>query len=105
MSRLLIDVNTYEECYEGLVNRQTKDDKNQGIPRNYVFIPTGSTVAVQHEDGGLWTNGTVEGKGNHNHHDRSYNIHITKTEQLVTSDRKHIQTTQITLEQNLWDQL
>ena len=68
-----------EEHYEALIKRQTKDDKNQGTPRNYVSIPIGSTVAVQHEDGGLWTHGTVEGKGDHNHHDRSYNTCITRT--------------------------
>ena len=60
--------------------------KNQGTPRNYVSIPTGSTVAVQGEDGGLWTHGTVEGKGDHNH-------------------GKHIKPTQSTGEQYLQDQL
>ena len=79
ISRLLAGVNNDEEHYEALVNRQTKNDKNQGTPRNHVSIPTGCTVAVQHEDGVPWTHGTVEGKGDHNYHKRSYNIHITKT--------------------------
>ena len=48
-----------EEHYEVLIKRQTKDDKNQGTPRNYVSIPIGSTVVVQHEDVGLWTHGNV----------------------------------------------
>ena len=82
--------------YEVLVNRQTKDDKNQGTPRNYVSIHTGSTVAVQCEDGGLWTHGTVEGKGYHDHHEISYKICITKTGQLDTRNRKHMKLTQIT---------
>ena len=30
--------------------------------RNYVSISTGSTVEVQHDDGGPWTHDTVEGK-------------------------------------------
>ena len=68
-----------EEHYEVLIKRQTEDDKNQGTPRNYISIPRATTVVVQHDDGGLWTHGTVEGKGAHNHHDRSYNISITKT--------------------------
>ena len=42
-----------EEHYEAILNRQTKDDKNQGNPRNYVFILTGPTIAVKCEDGGL----------------------------------------------------
>ena len=66
------------EHYEVLMKRQTKDDKNKGTPKNYVSIPIGSTVAVQREDWGLWTHGTIEGKGDQNHHDRSYHICITK---------------------------
>ena len=100
-SRLPIGVNNDKGHYEVLVNRQTKDDKNQGNPRNHVSIPTGSTVVVQHEDGGPQIPGTVEGKGDDNHHERSYDICITKTEQLVTRDRKHIKPTQITAEKYL----
>ena len=99
-----VGVNNDEEHHEILENSQTKDDKNQGTPRNYVSFPKGSTVAVQCEDGGPWTYGTVEGKGDHNHHEQSYNICITKTGQLVNRDRKHIKPTQITAEQNLSDQ-
>ena len=69
-----------EEHYEVLIKRQTKDDKSQGTPKNYVSIPIGSTVVVQWEDGGPWTHGTIEVKGNHNHHDRSYYICIPKTD-------------------------
>ena len=36
-----------EEHYEVLVKRQTEANKNQGTPRSYVYIPTGSTVAFQ----------------------------------------------------------
>ena len=46
-----------------------------------------------------------EGKGNHSHHDRSYNIHITKTGRLVTWNRQHIKLTQISAEQYLCAQL
>ena len=60
---------------------------------------------VQCENGGLSTHGTIEGKGNHNQHEGSYNMCITKTGWLVTRDRKHIKPTQITAEQYLWDQI
>ena len=68
-------------------------------------LPIGYTVAVQCEDGGLWTHGMIEGKGDHNHHDRSYHIHITKTGRLVTQNRQHIKPTQISAEQYLHEQL
>ena len=51
-----------DEHYAALIKRQTKDDRNQGTPRNYVSISLGSTVAVQWEDGGPWTHGTIEEK-------------------------------------------
>ena len=79
ISRLPVGVNNDDEHYEELENRQTKDDKNQGTPSKYVSIPMGCTVVVQHENGGPWTQDIVEGKGDHNHHERCYNIHITKT--------------------------
>ena len=75
----LVDRDNDEEYYEVLVKRQRQNDKKQGTPRNYVSIPIGSTVAVQQKVGGLWTHGTVEGKGDHNHHDKSWNIYITRT--------------------------
>ena len=36
-----------EEHHKAIIKRQMKDDKNKGTPKNYVFIPIGSTVAVQ----------------------------------------------------------
>ena len=53
ISRLLVGVNNDEEHHEALLNSQTKDDKNQCTPKNYVSIPTGCTVVVQCEDGAL----------------------------------------------------
>ena len=79
INRQLVGKDNDEEHYEVLIKRQTKDDRNQGTPRNYVSIPIGSTVVVHCKDGGPWTHGSIEGKGEHNYHDRSYNIHITRT--------------------------
>ena len=61
-----------------IIKRQMKDDKNKDTFKNYVSIPIGSTVVVQQENQGPWTHGTMEGKGDQNHHDRSYHICITK---------------------------
>ena len=58
----------------------------------------GSTVAVQQEDGGLWSHGTIVGKGNHNHHNRSYKIQLTTTGIIITCNRQHIKPTPITIE-------
>ena len=68
-------------------------------------LPTGSTVVVQHKDRGPLTHGTIEGKGDHNHHDRLYHICITKTGRLVTQNRQHIKPTWISAEQYFCEQL
>ena len=49
--------------------------------------------------------GPIEDKGNHNHHDRSYKIHITKTGKIVTCNRQDIKPTSISVEHYLWQQL
>ena len=46
LSRLLISPNNDDEHYEALVKRQTKKDMSHDTPRNYDFIPIGSTVVV-----------------------------------------------------------
>ena len=88
-----------------IVKRQTIHDKGRDTPKMYVSIPIGSTVAVQLEDGGPWTHGTIEGNGNQNHYGRSYHICIPKTDRLVTQNRQHIKPIPISAEQYLWDQL
>ena len=71
----------------------------------FVSIPLESTVVVQREDGGPWIHGMIEGKGDQNHHGRSYHICITKSDRLVTQNRQHIKQTPISAEQYLWDKL
>ena len=66
--------------HEALVKRQTRNDKSHDTPNNYAYIPIGSTVGFQCKDDGPWTHGIVMGIGDHSHNDRSYIIHITKTE-------------------------
>ena len=46
INRPLIGVNNSDEYYETLVKRQTKNDMNHEISRNYALIPIGSTIAV-----------------------------------------------------------
>ena len=58
-------------------------------------IPIGPPVAVQQEDWGLWTCGTVVSKGDHNHHNRSCKIQVTKTGRIITHNRQHIKPTPI----------
>ena len=63
-----------------IIKRHTKNDKDKDTFKNFVSIPIGSTIAVLWGDGGPWSHGTNEVKGDQNHHDRLYHIHITKQE-------------------------
>ena len=93
IKRPLIGLNNDDEHYEALVKRQTKNDKNHDTSRKYASIPIGCTVAVPCKGGGLWTHGTIEGKGDHNPNDRSNTIQIAKTGQLVTKNSRHVKLT------------
>ena len=62
-----------------LTHRQGKNDQGNDASKIFMSIPIGSTVAVQQEEGGPCIHGTVLDKGNHNHHNRSYEIQFTKT--------------------------
>ena len=75
-----------EDCdddhHHKLVDRQQRNN-NDASPV-FAYIPIGSNVAVQQEDGGLWTHGMIMGTGIHNHHDRSYTIHLTTNGRCIT---------------------
>ena len=87
MDRLLINTNNDEEHHKVLTNRQCRNDQGNDTFKKFVSLPIGSTVVVQQEDRGPWTHGTIEDKGNHNHHGRSYKICITKTVRIITHNR------------------
>ena len=84
INRLPFGIDNDDEHHKVLIIRQTKNDKDKDTSKNVVSLPIGSTLVVQHKDGRPWTHGMIQGKGNHNYYDRSYNICITKTRRLVT---------------------
>ena len=101
INRLPINTNKDDEHYEALVTRETRNDKNYDTTRSYDSFPIGSTVVVQQEDDRPWTHGTVVGRGDHNHNNRSYMIRISKTGGIVTRNSKHSKTIPLTAEQYL----
>ena len=66
INRLSINANNEDEHFEALVNKQTRNEKNYDISRNYDSFSIGSTVAVV-------------GRDVHNHSNRSYMIRFTRT--------------------------
>ena len=79
INRLPINSHNDDEHYEALVSRQTRNDTNYDTSKSYASFSIGSTVAVQWEDDGPWTHGTVVGRGDHSHSNRSYTIGLSKT--------------------------
>ena len=51
---------------------------------------------MQYEDGSSWTHGMVVGKGDHNHHDRSYVIQLINNGRHISRKRWHIKPTTVT---------
>ena len=105
INRLPIGIDNDVKHHKALVDRQCRNDQDKDTSKNLVSLPIGSTLAVQQEDGGPWTHGTIEDKGNHNHHDRSYKICITKTGKIITHNRRHLKPTPISAEHYLHNQL
>ena len=52
-------------------------------------------MAVQQEDGRLWTHGTIVGTGDHSHHHKSYMIQLTTNGRCITHNRCHIKPTAV----------
>ena len=74
-----------EENDSKLVDRPNKNNNNASPV--FAFLPTGSAVANQHEDRGLWTHGTIVGTGDHNHHDHASTIQLTTNGRQITHNR------------------
>ena len=64
-----------DDHYGKLMERQHKNDND--TPPVFSYIPIGSAVAIQQEDGRPWTHGMVVDRDNHNHHGRLYTIQLT----------------------------
>ena len=64
-----------DEHHSKLVDRQNKNNNNASPV--FALLHIGSAVAVQCEDGGLWTHGTIVDTGDHNHHNHAYTIQLT----------------------------
>ena len=74
-----------DEHHSRLVDKQHKND-NDAL-QMFAFIPIGSAVAVQQEDGGLWTHGTIVGTGDNNHNNCLYTIQLTTNGRRITCNR------------------
>ena len=90
-----------DDHHTKLVDRQGKNDNDTSVFSN---IPIGSAVAVQCEDSGPQTHGTVVDTGNHNHHDRSYIIQLTKNGRCISRNRRHLKPTTVTTDTYLQHQ-
>ena len=99
MMSIIVSGDNDDDHHSKLIHRQHKNVTNNDASAVFASIPTGSTIVVQQEDGGLWTHGMIVGKGDHNHHDQSYIIQITTTGRRITNNRQHIRLTSITADE------
>ena len=99
VDRKPVSTDNDDEHHNTLIHRQCKNGTNNDASQVFVSIPIGSTVAVQWEDGGPWTHGTIVGKDDHNHHNWSCKIQITTTGRIITHNRQDSKPTSITTEE------
>ena len=91
-----------DDHYRKLIDRQHKNDND--TPPVFPYIPIGSAVVVQWEDGRPWIHGMVVDIGNHNHHGRSYTIQLTTNGRCIMQNRWHIRPTRETADAYLQHQ-
>ena len=91
-----------EDCddnHHAKIIETTKNNNDTAV--TFSCIPIGSAVAVQWEDGGPWPHGTVGGIGNHNYHNKSYQIQLTTNGRCITHNRHHIKPTAVTVDTSI----
>ena len=57
--------------------------------KNIPFLPTGSTVAVQWEDGRLWMHGTIIGHRSDGQNGGNYKIRVTEMGCTIIRTKRH----------------
>ena len=70
--------------HTALANRQSQSNKEADTHVNIYFLPMGSTVVVQQEDGGPLMHGTIIGDGAKDHSVRCFKIRVTKTRYIIS---------------------
>ena len=95
MNGELISFNADDKPYETLKACQDKYLKGSDTKKNFPSFPIGSTVAVQHKDGGPWAHKVVEEADNTDHSGWSYII-SDKTGRLIVYNVRHMCGTLIT---------
>ena len=84
-----------------LIKKQSHGSISTDPCKNILFLPTGSTVAVQHEDGELWTYETVIWHRFDVPHWGCYRMRVSNTGCIITRTNKHVKTMLITVEEYL----
>ena len=95
INRPPFSTNNDDDHHKVLIDRQNRNDKGKDASRNFVSLSIESTASGPMRGQGTVDDGTTEGKGDHNHHNTSYKICITKTENIVTHNKQHIKSTPV----------
>ena len=94
-----------EDHYDTFKLREGMLLQNSDVLKEHIIIPAGSLVAIQREDVGSWTHGTLIEHGNKVHNEGFYMICITKPSRMVTRIIIHVREALITADQHLREQL
>ena len=101
MKRELININNDDTWYKALRAHLDKYVKDSDTCKDSLSFPLGSTVAMHCEDEGPWIHAVIEEATNNDHRGRSYIIRVTKMDRLIMQNKRLMQSTPITVEQDL----
>ena len=105
IDRKPINIDNDDKQHKNLTHRQGINYQNNNTSQNlYVYPYTVNCSSSMKKMGDHATHSTIVGKGNHNHHNRSYKIQVTNTGRIITCNRQHIKPAPITAEEYMWYQ-
>ena len=96
MNRDPINQDNDDQHCEALEAHQRKNDRGKNTLKDLPIFITGSTVAVQWKDRGLWTHGVIVKPNNDKHREYYHTIWVTKIDRLIMQNSNPIHSTSIT---------
>ena len=90
-----------ESNHAALIKRQSHVYTGTDTCEHILFLPTGSTVALQCKNGEHWMHGIVVAHRSDYHHSRSYRIQVSKAGYIITRTSRHVKTTPVKTEEYL----
>ena len=85
-----MNIDNYDLDHKAFEANERKNDKGKNTEKDPTIFITGATVAVQWEDGGLWTHGMIVGPHTNDHRGHLHTLQVMKTGRLIMQTSRHV---------------